>query len=246
MSELTYLITGSNRGIGKAILETLIITPHTTVIAAVRDVEKSTEDLNSVQIGEGSKLIIVKIDSLSENDPSYAVAELKSKYKIAKVDVLISNAGILKVMASTLETSAQDVRDHMEVNTIAPLNLIKAFKPLLETSPTPKFFVITAHLGSIADMENLPFPTFAYGASKAAANYLVRKIHFENPWLTSMAFNPGLVQSDMGNSAAVRLGLERAPVTLKESASSLVKIFGTTCRETSGTFIQFTGEPISW
>lgn len=37
MSELTYLITGSNRGIGKAILETLIITPHTTVIAAVRD-----------------------------------------------------------------------------------------------------------------------------------------------------------------------------------------------------------------
>jgi norsolorinic acid ketoreductase len=246
MSALTYLITGSNRGIGKAILETIIATPRTTVIAAVRDVEKSTEDLKSVRAGEGSRLIVVKIDSLSETDPAKVVSELESRYKIAKIDVLISNAGILNVMASTLETSAQDVRDHIEVNTIGPLNLIKAFKPLLEASPAPRFFVITAHLGSITDMESLPFPTFAYGASKAAANYLVRKIHFENPWLTSMAFNPGLVQSDMGNGAAVRLGLEHAPVTLKESASSLVKIFETASRETSGKFIQFTGESIPW
>jgi len=52
-------------------------------------------------------------------------------------------------------------------------------------------------------------------ASKAAAiTWFGRSI--SNPWLTSMAFNPGLVQSDMGNSAAVRLGLERAPVTLRK------------------------------
>jgi norsolorinic acid ketoreductase len=85
-------------------------------------------------------------------------------------------------MASTLETSTHDVRKYVEVNTIGPLNLIKAFKPLLEASPAPKFFVITAHIGSIADIESLPYPTFAYDASKASTNYLVRKIHFENPW----------------------------------------------------------------
>jgi norsolorinic acid ketoreductase len=246
MLALTYLITGSNRGIGKAVLEQLIIGSKTTVIAGVRDVEKSSKDLQSVKMGEGSKLIIVKIDSLSEDDPSKAVTELKSKYNITKIDVLISNAGILTIMAPVLETSGQDIRDHVEVNTIAPLNLIKAFKPLLEASADPKFYVITAHLGSIGDMENLPFPTFAYGASKAAANYLVRKLHFENPWLTSMAFNPGLVQSDMGNGAAVRLGIGNAPVTLKESASGLVKVFGETSREKSGTFTQYTGQNIPW
>jgi norsolorinic acid ketoreductase len=171
---------------------------------------------------------------------------LKSKYKIEGIDVLVSNAGILTVMGPALETFAQDVRDHFEVNTIAPLNLIKAFRPLLETSASPKFFVITAHLGSIADMSNLPFPTFAYGISKAAANYLVRKLHFENPWLTSMAFNPGLVQSDMGNGAARRLGLEGAPVTLKDSAISLIKLFDAASKKTSGTFTQFSGEAIPW
>jgi norsolorinic acid ketoreductase len=149
-------------------------------------------------------------------------------------------------MGPALETAAQDVRNHFEVNTIGPLSLVKAFKLLLEESPNPRFFVITAHLGSIADMESLPLPTFAYGISKAAANFLVRKIHFENPWLTSMAFNPGLVQSDMGNDASRRLGLGQAPVTLEDSAAGLLKIFDTASRETSGTFSQFTGEGIPW
>jgi hypothetical protein len=45
MSMLTYLITGSNRGIRKPILEMRIISSRTTLIAAVRDAEKSTEGL---------------------------------------------------------------------------------------------------------------------------------------------------------------------------------------------------------
>lgn len=246
MSGLTYLITGANRGIGKALLETLIIRPNTVVIAGVRDIEKSTEDLSSVKVGADSKLIIVKIDSLAETDPYDAVVQLKSKYNITKVNVLISNAGILTTMGPTLEASEQAVRDHFEVNTIAPLTLIKAFKPLLEASESPKFFVITAHLGSIADMESLPIPTFAYGVSKAAANYLVRKIHFENPWLISQSFNPGLVQSDMGNAASVKLGMKEAPTTLVDSATGLVKLFDVASRATSGTFTQATGQSIPW
>ena len=50
-------------------------------------------------------------------------------------------------------------------------------------------------------------PFFGYGLSKAAVNYLVRKLHFENPKLTSMAFNPGWVQTDMGNGAATSVGM---------------------------------------
>jgi len=65
----------------------------------------------------------------------------------------------------------------MEVNTIAPIESDKkAFKPLLRNITTPKFFVITAHPWFNPDMENLPFPTFAYGAI-GAANYL-----FEDPF----------------------------------------------------------------
>ena len=57
-------------------------------------------------------------------------------------------------------------------------------------------------------MENVPIPFFAYGISKGAANYLARKVVFENPKLVSMAFNPGWVQTDMGNGAAKGVGME--------------------------------------
>lgn len=207
MSAQVIVITGANRGIGKGLLATYIARPNTTVIAAVRDVAKSTKDLSSVTVGKDSKLIIVKIDSTVDSDPASAVKELETKHSIIKVDILISNAGLMGPIAPTLQTPAQQVREQLEVNTIGPLNLIQAFFSLLEKSDAPKFLVLTSSLGSIGDMESLPVPFFGYGLSKAAVNYLVRKLHFENPKLTSMAFNPGWVQTDMGNGAATSVGM---------------------------------------
>lgn len=85
MSGLTYLITGANRGIGKALLDVYVARPNTTVIAAVRDVPKSTKDLASAPVHSSSKLIIVKIDSTSDSDPAAAVSELASKHNITKI-----------------------------------------------------------------------------------------------------------------------------------------------------------------
>lgn len=42
-------------------------------------------------------------------------------------------------------------------------------------------------------MEKRPVPMSAYGVSKAAAHYLVRKIHFENEGLIAFALDPGSV-----------------------------------------------------
>jgi norsolorinic acid ketoreductase len=246
MSGLTYLITGANRGIGRGLLETLILRPQTTVIAAVRNVTASSKTLNTVLVGDGSKIIIVKIDSLSATDPIDAAAELKSQHGITKLDVLISNAGHFGRIGPVLLSSAQDLRDHFEINTIGPLNLIQAFFPLLEPSPSPKFFVITSIVGTIGNMEDNPFPFFAYGISKTAANYLVRKLHFENQSLTCMAFHPGWVQTDMGNGSARIVGMTEAPMSIEDSIKGLVARFDGASRETSGTFTNVTGEAIPW
>jgi len=246
MAGLTYLITGANRGIGKGLLEAFIARDETIVIAAVRDVNKSTKDLAAVPVGRGSKIIIVKVDATVDTDPAAAVKELESKYSISKIDVVIANSGLMSTIMPTLETPATDVRNQFEVNTIGPLNLIQAFFPLLSKSPAPRFLVITSSLGSIGDMENLQVPFFGYGLTKAATNYLVRKLHFENPTLTSMAFNPGWVQTEMGNGAAVMVGMDNAPVTLEESIKNLVKVFDGASREKSGTFTASTGETIPW
>lgn len=246
MSGQVIVITGANRGIGKGLLSAYIARPSTTVIAAVRDPAKGAKDLASVAIGKDSKLIIVKIDSTVDSDPAAAAKELENKHSISKVDVLVSNAGLLEGITPTLQTSLKNVRDQFEVNTIGPLVLIQAFWPLLEKSDAPKFFVLSSTLASIGDMEAAPVPFFGYGLSKAAANYLVRKVHFENPTLTSMAFHPGWVQTDMGNGAAVGVGMTEAPNTLEESVTGLLGLFDGANREKSGTFLSITGEPVAW
>jgi len=246
MSGLTYLITGANRGLGKGLLSTFVLRPNTTVIAGVRNVESATATLKSLPVGEGSQIIVVKIDSTVETDPAAAVEELKTEYKIKHIDVLLSNAGLLDKVSPVVETSADQVRKHIEVNTVAPLLLFQAFKPLLDASSSPKFFVISSSIGSIEGIAKTPIPFFAYGISKAAVNYLVRKVAFENPKLISMLFNPGWVKTDMGKTAANYVGMDDAPMEFDDSIKGLVKLFDEASLEKTGTFTNVTGETIAW
>lgn len=95
-------------------------------------------------------------------------------------------------------------------------------------------------------MEKFPVPFFAYGVSKAAANYLVRKVAFENPKVVSMAFNPGWVQTEMGTSAALGVGMVEAPMTLEDSVEGVVKLIDGAGLEKTGTFTAVDGEAIPW
>ncbi|KAE9380844.1 aflatoxin biosynthesis ketoreductase-like protein nor-1 [Stipitochalara longipes BDJ] len=243
---LTYVITGANRGIGKGLTEVLIARPNTTIIAAVRDVAKSTEALSNIIVCEANKLIIVKVDATSDSDAAIAVEELKSKHGITKVDVLLSNAGLMDRVNTVLNTPAEQVRKHIEVNAIAPLLLLQAFMPLLEQSSAPKFLLISSSIGTLTNMENVPFPFFAYGLSKTAANYLVRKAGLENPKLITQAFNPGLVQTDMGNYGVQQIGMEHAPMTLEESVKGLIALIDSASLDKTATFYDVSGQPAPW
>ncbi|ESZ96707.1 hypothetical protein SBOR_2905 [Sclerotinia borealis F-4128] len=249
MSETIYLITGANRGIGKGLLETLAARPNTTVIAAVRDVSSALTTFKSVPLATNSKIITIKIDSTSETDPATAVSELATTHHITKLDVLISNAGLLEsdAIVPVLESSPDAVRRHFEVNTIAPFLLFKAFHPLLLESSHPRFFTLTSILGSIGSMENYNAPFFSYGVSKSAANFLVRKIACEVPEIITVAFNPGWVKTDMGNDAARVVGMVEAPVEFGDSIRDLLKLFDGATKGQSGTFLEAaTGAVIPW
>jgi norsolorinic acid ketoreductase len=96
-------------------------------------------------------------------------------------------------------------------------------------------------------MEQYPFPATALGISKAALNFLVRKIHFENDWLVAFPLHPGFVQTEMGNGAARVLGMEQAPMTLEDSIKAqLIRIDNATRENSSGKFITFDENHINW
>ena len=71
----------------------------------------------------------------------------------------------------------------LQINVNGPLLLFQATHDLLEKSSDPKFVAISSVVGSIAaGGTNFEGGFYAYGASKAALNWVVRKLHhdFEN------------------------------------------------------------------
>jgi norsolorinic acid ketoreductase len=166
--------------------------PSTIVIAGVRDIESaSSKAIYSLPTGQNSKAIVVHIDNLSESSAKDSVKLLESKHGITKLDVVIANAGISNYYGLAIDTPLSEVRSHFEVNTVGTLALFQATWPLLQAAPTPKFVAVTTGLASIGDMGSMPMPVAAYGTSKAAVNFITRKIHFENPDLIAFPISPG-------------------------------------------------------
>ena len=62
--------------------------------------------------------------------------------------------------------------------------LFQAVYELLKQSASPRFVTISSSGGSL-DGRAIKFPVggVSYGATKAALNWVTRKMHFENEWL---------------------------------------------------------------
>lgn len=253
MSSTTYLITGANRGIGKGLTAALLQRPNTTVIAAVRDPTASSPILNELPTASGSTLILIKLDSQSETDAQEAVAQLRSKHAITSLDAVIANAGIAQNGTSVAQTTSESLRTHMATNAIGPVLLFQAIKPLLQASKTgnPIFVAVSTIAGSIGGQEMLkgmPSVVSPYGASKAALNWLVGRLHYEEEWLTSYVVHPGLVLTDMVASVfeseeqAVGMGA----ISVDVSVAGLLKGLDGAAREVSGTFQCYDGTVLPW
>lgn len=63
--------------------------------------------------------------------------------------------------------------------------------PLLQKASTPKFVHISTLLASIVSIEQIPSLTAAYGMSKVAGNFLVKKIETENQHQIAFSVDPG-------------------------------------------------------
>ncbi|KAJ1567549.1 hypothetical protein HK405_005562 [Cladochytrium tenue] len=249
MASTIYLVTGANRGIGRALTASLLQRPSTTVVAAVRDLKASTTvSLADLPTNPTSRLVVVKLDAADEGDPRRAVDHLRADHGLTRLDVVIANAGIGKAYAIAADVSLADVREHFQVNTLGPLALFQATLPLLRQSANPIFVAVTSGMGSTGNMDEIAgMPAVAYSVSKAALNHVVRKIHFENPDLIAFSICPGWTRTEMGQSGADIAGLTEPPVPLEVSISGLLNKIDTATREqTSGTFQEYGDRKYSW
>lgn len=248
----TVLITGSKSGIGKGLLATYASRPNTTVIAAIRDGKSSSaaKELETLPTGQGSKVIVTAYDASSSSAAADVVADLKSNYSIKALDVVIANAGILKQFGPVSKVKVDELQEHYQINTLAPILLYQSTAELLHaSSQTPKFFVISSTLGSNTLTESYTMPMIAYGMSKAALNYVASKLHHEDAKTVVMPLQPGWVQTAMGEKAAELNGMsaEDVPVTLEQSVNGLITVFDkATKEEYSGKFLDQNGNVVPW
>ncbi|KAL8748420.1 MAG: hypothetical protein Q9184_007314, partial [Pyrenodesmia sp. 2 TL-2023] len=233
--------------IGAALVDIYLSRPNTVVIAGVRAPNHPTsQKLSSVPKDPSSKIIIVKIDNKSETDPAAAVKTIQSQ-GIDKLDLVIANAGICNDWSPVATVDPEVFKEHVIVNGFAPLFLFQAVLPLLQKSESSKFVGIGSPMGSIGGMDQRPYPMTAYGTSKAIFHWIVRKVHFEHPEIVSLVVDPGVVQTDMGNTGARKFGMGEAPLPTKDSVAGIVaQIDAATKEKGSGTFGGWNGEAFPW
>ncbi|EHK99879.1 putative Aflatoxin biosynthesis ketoreductase nor-1 [Glarea lozoyensis 74030] len=188
-TKTTVLITGASRGLGYGLAERFLARPNHIVIGAMRN-PSTASALKALPTGEGSSLIVVKIDSVSETDPTTAIEDIKSQ-GITALDIVIANAGISQVFPQVHEVEISNLLEHLQVNVFGVILLFKAVRQLLLAAKEPKFVTLGTSAASLSEMAIRNFPNSVYGTSKVALNYITLKTHFENPTLTAFPLDPG-------------------------------------------------------
>lgn len=149
MAPTTVLITGASRGLGRGLAQRFLAKPNHVVIAANRDPSGATSAaLQNLPKGEGSRLIIVKLDSGVEGDATEAVKALETQ-GIDVLDVVVANAAISEVYPTVSELNASDLQKHITVNVLGVIWLYQAVLPLLRKSPDPKWVTMGSSAGGL-------------------------------------------------------------------------------------------------
>ncbi|KAL2820570.1 hypothetical protein BDW59DRAFT_113988 [Aspergillus cavernicola] len=244
----TILISGANKGIGRGLVAKYLAGENTTVIAAVRTPDSPDGiSLSKLPTGKGSRVIVVKIDAASDTDSKAAVASLH-KHGVTALDIVIANAGVFDMDAFTPVATSDiaQIQLHFNVNAVGPVRLFQATLPLLEKSSQPRFILMSSLMGTIAGISDMPLHIAPYGASKAAANFFARKIHYEHNDIATLAIHPGAVKTVAGNEAAQAFGYPGAFVEVEDSINAIVAKLDSLTNENGGEFWNFDGTTIAW
>jgi enoyl-[acyl-carrier protein] reductase III len=182
------LVTGSSRGIGRAIAIRLAQAGADVAINYFRHRSKAEETAAEIQ-AQGSKALVVGANVAEEADVSKMFAAIQENF--GRLDVLVSNAasGILK---SALELNMRYWRWTMDINAGCLLPLAQGAVKLM-----------AGHSGSIVAVSSLgavrAIPNYAaVGASKAALESLIRHLAVELApiGVRVNAVSAGLVETD--------------------------------------------------
>lgn len=155
----TVLVTGANRGLGRALVEALAQAKAGKIYAAAREPDR---------IRRAPGIEPVTLDITSEAEVAAAARHCTD------VQILINNAGVAGFVPALGAATMETARREMETNYFGTLSMCRAFAPVLRANGGG----VLVNILSVVSWFNAPMQG-SYSASKAAEWSLTKAARFE-------------------------------------------------------------------
>jgi len=167
LSGKTALVTGSSRGLGRALVQTALAAGDRVAATARRP-----EQLEDLVARFGDRIAPIRLDV---TDPAAARAALaEARERFGRIDVLVNNAGYANV--APIETADDaDVREQFETNFWGVYNVTKAALPLLREQKGGLVIQISSMGGRVGGSPGIA----SYQAAKFAIDGFSRVLRAE-------------------------------------------------------------------
>lgn len=184
----TMLITGSSRGVGKAIATVA----HSKGYKVLLHGRTDSEDLETLhQELQGSEKLY--FDIADRDETTTAIAAIIKK--VGAIDVLVNNAGVVcNHMTGVQDLDDAKAIDEYRVNVLGTLHCTEAVLPAMIKQKNG----CVINIGSIKGHANLAtMSTLTYAASKAGVISVTKALAKAYPIVRFNTISPGYVETDL-------------------------------------------------
>ncbi len=230
----TVLITGTDKGLGRVLLNTFLVHGYHVFAGRYR---ANTKYGDSRNLGSDS-LVIVSLD-VSDSDSIEEAAKAIER-TTDSIDLIINNAGIdyKHHHAPLEEIDIEEIPDLLNVNALGPLRVTKRFLPLLRKGSGKLIINISSEAGRLTECGYKD--RIGYCMSKCAVNMQSRILQnqLNEEGIKVLAIHPGMMQTDMGGADA-----DVPPI---ESARGIYDLSQRDWSVDGPVFITYTGKTMDW
>lgn len=217
------LITGASSGIGEASAKELAAQEAIPILVARRAKELARVQ-REIEEQYGSKAESIAADISTSLGRKYIYEYVRKS--ATPIHILIHNAGIT-VHGSFTESRSEVLRQAMEINFFAAVELTALLLPLLRKAQGKKAIVLVS---TPSGLYGIP-ERFAYSASKAAGHAWLESLRFElkKDSIFTTIYCPGYTRTNLRRSGLTADG-RALSVEQKKGAHSPVKVARKLCQ----------------
>jgi NAD(P)-dependent dehydrogenase (short-subunit alcohol dehydrogenase family) len=203
-----WLITGSSRGLGRALAEAVLAAGEQLVATA-----RNPEQLADLVQRFGDRVRAVALDVTNHQAAVHAVAVATEAF--GRLDVLANNAGYGDI-APIEDTSLDEFRVQIETNLFGVINVTKAALPIMREQGAGHILQFSSVGGRIGPVGRAPYAAAKWGV-EGFSEVLSKEVEPFGVKVTII--EPGGFRTDFaGSSTAIREGRSEYDATVGKTA----------------------------